>query len=191
MSDRSSHLTKAGRFSIRGIGRLLGDSAGSTAVEFGMLAFPLIGLMGATIDAGMLYFRSAQLQMTTESASRNILTKSLSSQLTYQQFLDQYVCTWQSAGSVRTGTLGKMFDCSKLIVDIQTPTSWTGADKDNDFTAAQKSGRIPLPLAGQIAVIRIVYPVNQFFGFLGKSRSSLAGRSSNVVMGVSAFRVEP
>jgi Flp pilus assembly protein TadG len=176
---------------IRSIGKLITDTAGSTAVEFGFVALPFFGLIGATIDVGMNFFRSAQLQIVTEIAARKVLTNKLDSQITYREFIDNYVCTWQATSSVQQGTLSKMFDCSKLILDIRSPSSWTSTDMDNDFNPALETDVIAPPAPGNIAVIRIVYPVKNFFGFLGNSPSRFGGISTSVLMGISAFRVEP
>ncbi len=183
----------------------LADRNGVTAVEFAMISVPFIGLIGAIFETGTVYFRSAQLQMATEMASRAVLTHSTAADLTYQQFVDQYLCTWQASGVVKSGTLSTMFDCSQLMVDISSPSSWTSASTGDAFTAAPRSTTITMPAAGKIAIVRVAYPTSVVMGVLGGS--TLAGGSgfsqvrsgqtqnsgtwSYIIMGIAAFRVEP
>ncbi len=161
-----------------------------------MISVPFIGLIGAILESGSLYFRSAQLQAATETASRSILTHNAATGLTYQQFVDQYLCNGSN--------LSVMFDCSKLAVDISSPASWSMASTGNTFTPAPRSSVIAMPAAGQIAVVRVVYPASVIMGFLGGS--ALTGGSfgqirngqtlqngawTYMIMGIAAFRVEP
>lgn len=187
-----------------GLRQFFKDTAAATAVEFALVLFPFLGLLGATIDAALLHFRASQLQITAEYAARDILVSKIErddkgwSLMTNKAFREQYVCTWQKTGVVAPGTLGRMFDCSKVIVRIDNIINWSSSslDLDDDFTKLFDTNRFRVPDPGRIAVLRIVYPVNTFFNFLGRSASSLAqispdARMSNVVMGVTAFRVEP
>ncbi len=174
----------------------LADRRGVTAVEFAMISVPFIGLIGAIFETGTVYFRIAQLQIATETASRVVLTHSTAANLTYQQFVDQYLCTWQASGTVKPGTLSTMFDCSQLMVDISIPTTWANASTSNTFTATPRSSTITMPAAGQIAIVRVVYPTSMIMGFLGGSALSgggfsQIGKGSYMLMGIAAFRVEP
>lgn len=184
----------------------LKDVRGTTAIEFAMISVPFLGIIGAIFETGTVYFRTAQLQMATETASRAVLTHSTAANLTYQQFVDQSVCTWQASGTVKPGTLSTMFDCSKLMVDVSSPTSWGGADTSNDFytTPNARSQVIAMPPAGQIAIVRIAYPMTVLSGFLGgtvfkggsygqvrNGQVQYNGAYTNMLMGIAAFRVEP
>ncbi len=184
----------------------LKDRTGTTAIEFAMISVPFLGLIGAIFETGTVYFRTAQLQMATETASRAVLTHSTAAGLTYQQFIDQSVCTWQASGAVKPGTLSGMFDCSKLMVDIRSPASWGSADTANDFYTAPnpRGSAIVMPPAGQIAIVRIAYPMTVLSGLLGGSvfsgtnygqvRSGQVqynGAYTNMLLGIAAFRVEP
>lgn len=164
-----------------------------------MVAVPLIGLIGAIFESGMVYFNNAQLQTVTEIASRALLTNNGVAGQTYQQFIDSSVCTWQNGGVVAKGTLSKAFDCSKIMVDISSPTSWSSADASNDFTSSppSRSQVITLPASGQIAVVRIAYPMPVLAAiltggaFTGQTISHVATGQTQMLLGVSAFRVEP
>jgi Flp pilus assembly protein TadG len=193
-------------------GRFLSDRNGTTAIEFAMIAVPFMGLIGAVLETGNVYFRTSQLQLTTETAGRNVLTHSTSNvaaNMTYQQFIDNYVCTHGSGSNiVKPGTLGMMFDCSKVVVDIQPVNTW-GATYSNNFYSSPNlpSSTINMPAAGSVAIVRIVYPVSAVAAILtggafkgqtiGVSRAGQTQYSGNnnawsyMIMGIYAFKVEP
>lgn len=190
------------------IGRFLDDRRGTTAIEFAMISVPFFGLIGAIFETGAVYFRNAQLQMATETASRSVLTHSTKAGLTYKQFVDENICTWQASGTgqVKSGTLGKMFDCSKIMVDIRSPATWGAADTGNNFYNSPNAGTtvIAMPAPGNIAIVRIAYPMTVISGILGggvfKGQSASQIRNgqmkydskwTTMLMGIAAFRVEP
>lgn len=182
----------------------LADRRGTTAIEFAMISVPFLGLIGGIFETGLVYFRSAQLQTATETASRAILTNNLSTGLTYQQFIDQFLCTWKSGNAVKPGTLSTMFDCDKLIVDIRPLANWDASSTGRIFNAAPRAQAINIPAPGQIAIVRIMYPQRVVMGLMAGSPLSTTGiqqiRSgqevyegawTHMLMGVAAFRVEP
>ncbi len=199
--------TSASKFRGRRLpGRsFLRDCSGTTAIEFAMISVPFFGLLGAIFETGSVYFRTAQLQMATESASRALLTHSLTGATTNQSFINSKVCTWKTKGTVDPGTLSTMFDCSKLIIDVKNMGSvWstvdaTGMDLYN--TPPPSGGALPQPAAGQIAIVRIVYPMTSIFTILGGGvfsgqkispvTNGYASGNVHVLLGMAAFRVEP
>jgi len=195
----SSTIKHAGR-------AFLADRKATTAIEFAMIAVPFIGLIGAVFETGFVYFKTAQLQLTTERASRSVLTHTTDPGMTYQQFVNTHVCTWQTTGTVAPGTLGRMFDCSKIMVDIRAPASWGASNLANDFYNAPNglNTAIAMPCAGCIAVVRIAYPMSAISAILtggaftgqtiGVSRAGqiqYSGAWTHMLLGVFAFRVEP
>ncbi|MCC3247214.1 pilus assembly protein [Methylocystis sp. WRRC1] len=184
----------------------IADREGTTAVEFAMIAVPFLGLIGAIFETGTIYFRTAQLQMATETASRAVLTHSTAAGLTYKQFVDNNICTWKTQGVVKPGTLSTMFDCDKIMVDVRSPANWGAADTGNNFYNSPNAGGsvIAMPAPGQIAIVRIAYPMTVISGILGggvfKGQSYGQIRTgqvqynsawTNMLMGIAAFRVEP
>jgi Flp pilus assembly protein TadG len=200
----TSRLTKLSKLAPRK--GFLADRKGTTAIEFAMISVPFLGLIGAIFETGTIYFRTAQIQMATETASRAVLTHSTAVGLTYKQFVDQNICTWQASGTVKPGTLSTMFDCAKILVDVRSPVSWGSADTGNNFFNSPNPGTsvINMPAPGQIAIVRIVYPMTVISGMLGGSVFSgsnygqiRAGQVqynsawTTMLMGIAAFRVEP
>lgn len=181
---------------------------GTTAIEFAMISVPFLGLIGAIFETGTVYFRTAQLQMATESASRAVLTHSLPAGYTYDKLVRERLCTWKNAdgttGSVQPGTLGQMFDCDQLQVDVQALSSWSGST-NNSLPTHLRTDAITLPAPGQIAIVRVVYPMTVLMGLVGGSPMTGGGGYKQIrngqtqsgstwtykLMGIAAFRVEP
>lgn len=193
----------------RSLRRFRKDNAGTTAIEFAMISVPFLGLIGAILETGSVYFRTAQLQMATETASRILLTNNGTAGLTKQAFINANICTWMSTGTVKAGTLSKMFDCSKVMIDVQSATGvWgtfdtTGADiyKTNTYNSG---ATLILPASGQVAVVRILYPMPVLGGLIGggvfkgqtvgQIRTGSEQYNSkwiHMLTGMYAFRVEP
>lgn len=179
------------------------NRAGTTAIEFGMIAIPFLGLLGAVFETGFVQFKQAQLQVATEVASRAVLTNNVGSSITYKDFIEKYVCTWKKSGKVEPGTLSRMFDCSKVMIDIATPAQWANANTANDFYSTYDAGKnfVPPP-GGTIAIIRVAYPMGVIMNILtGSALSTISvmregqtqykGAWTHMLLGVSAFRVEP
>jgi Flp pilus assembly protein TadG len=169
------------------------DARGSVAIEFAMVVVPFLGLLAAIFQTGLFYFQSAQLQTATEIASRAVLTRSASN-MTYQTFVNTYVCP----------NLSSMFNCANLTIDIRSPASWSTADTANNIYTSPNplTNSISMPAAGQIAVVRIAYPVpaylaiiaGNFAGAVGKStngQTTVNGKQVYMIMGIAAFMVEP
>ncbi len=177
---------------------------GVTAVEFALIGVPFLGLLCAIFQTGMVYFEGAILQETTQVASRAILTQSAAAGMTYGTFLSTYVCPPTSV----------LFNCSSLQASIQdlgnsTSTNWQAASSDysgNFYNKANNTAStvINMPPAGDIAVVRIMYPMNQMaaiiagtalrpgYGAMTTGQTTLAnGQLVTMLVGVYAFRVEP
>jgi Flp pilus assembly protein TadG len=171
---------------------------GAAAVEFAMIGVPFLALLCAIFQTGLIYFEAAQLQEATQIGSRAILTQSAAANLTYGTFLQQYVCPKMSG----------MFTCANLRMDLQSPANWTSAqaldvgDFYNNANNTQATA-ITLPAAGNIAVVRILYPMSQMAAIVGGSalqagsigtvtagETTIGGQPATVLMGIYAFRVE-
>ena len=178
------------------------DTRGVAAVEFAMLAVPFFGLLAALLESGLTYFYNSQLQIATVTASRVLVSHTAAAGLNNQGFIDQYVCTWKrSNGVVRPGTLPKLFDCDKVIVNISDADMWNNANTGNDFFDADVSdAQIALPATGRIAVLRIAYPLPAYLNILVGGAGVTSVHSGQIqkngvwvqmLVGINAFRVEP
>ncbi len=195
--DRSVFNARRRRW--RGGIAFLRNPDGATAVEFAMIGVPFLALLCAIFQTGLIYFEAAQLQEATQAGSRAILTQSAATGLTYGTFLQNYVCPRMSG----------MFTCANLRMDLQSPANWTSAetlDVGNFYNNPNntQATAITLPAAGNIAVVRILYPMSQMAAIVGGTalqagsigtvtagETTIGGQTVTVLMGIYAFRVEP
>lgn len=164
------------------------SASGAAALEFALVALPFFTLLFATLEIGLFYFYSSQLQMAAEIASRELLTGSLASGTTVQQFIDNKLC--QSGG-----LLNGLLDCSKLRVEIGRPDNWSAADVSNDYAGLDdnRTALINPAAAGSISILRIGYPLPEFAGLIGAPNTGVVehnGQRVRMIMGIAAFRVE-
>lgn len=173
---------------------------GSTTIEFAMIAVPFFGLITAIFETGLVYFESSQLQEVTEKASRSVLTNSANSGITYQTFLNTYVCP----------NLSSMINCANLQIEIDNAGStWNTAanyTQNNIYSTTYNPNTVfNMPQPGQIAIVRIVYPMNPVVSILTGGAfgggppiqtvtaglTNANGTMVNMLMGIYAFKVEP
>lgn len=174
----------------RRLASFIRDSRGVTAVEFAMVAFPFFLLLGGIFEDGLAYFRLVQLQNVAESGARQLRLNGVSA-MSPQQFQDKYVCTT----SRKAGTLGSMFDCSRVVVVISSGSSWTGANwgtPSNLAGATTSSSSMTPPQPDQVGTLLVIYKAPIFFkGFRDVLGKFARDDSKYYPMGRAAFRVEP
>lgn len=162
--------------------------SGAAAVEFALIALPFFALLFASLEIGLFYFYSSQLQMAAELASRELMTGSFASGTTVQKFIDDKLC-------LSGGLLKGLLDCSKLRVDIGSPDTWSNADVSNNYSGFNNNlqATINPPAPGRIGILRIGYPLPEFAGLIGVGDTgivTLNGERVRMIMGIAAFRVE-
>ena len=136
--------------------RFTRDTRGVTAVEFGLIAVPFLGLLLAIFQAGLSYFLSEALEAAVQNAARNLYTgqaqtAGISSAST---FISNYVCP--SSGGTK---LSALIDCTKLIVDVRTGSSFTTADMTADFYQASATPMFCPGGPNDIVIVRVIYPM--------------------------------
>jgi TadE-like protein len=177
----------------RSVRRFLADASAATAVEFAIILVPFITLLGATLDLGLLFIRDALLQHRAESAARALLINNYDRSMTYQQFIDTYVCGDSDSGPQM---MRLFFDCGKLVVKIDTGNSdWSNLYLGWNPTLEDRNSPIQAPPGpDQVASLRLYYPVRTGFGLFGKMSSTLLSENKDadqVLMAVVLFRTEP
>ena len=175
---------------VRHLSRLGGffrDIAGTSAVEFGLVAVPFFGLMLTVLETGFMYWTSEGLEASVQKASRNLLTGAAQAAgiSTGDQFRTTYLCP--SSGQV----LPSFIDCTKLIVDVRsvassTPyTSLAVLDTSSDFTASASSRQFCPGRPGAITIVRVAYPMPVFLPtIVGTSTSTIQMSKSSLASGV-------
>ena len=148
------------------------DRRGITAVEFGLVAVPFIGLLAATFETGLVFFNTEGLEAAVQDASRNIMTGAAQTAniTTKAAFLSTYVCP-----ATGPRILPSFIDCSKLLVDIRTSSTFTSADLTNDFYTDTTTTSIAPGVGGNIVIVRVAYPMPVFMPILAGATNATIG----------------
>ena len=141
------------RRSLHGFGR---DQRGVTAVEFGFVAVPFLGLMMAIFQFGLFFFATEGLQAAVQDAARQLYTGRAQGAgvSTASAFLTDYVCPARGPSK-----LPSFIDCSKLIVDVRVASSFGSIDTGVDFYRATASRQFCAGGPRDIVVVRVIYPL--------------------------------
>jgi Flp pilus assembly protein TadG len=159
---------------------------GAAALEFAMVAAPFIALVLATIQTSLAFFAGQVLESAVTDASRMILTGSAQKANMDQSGFASAVCS----------KIETLFSCSKLMIDVQTATSFGAANTSMPTVTHDGSGNVTNTWQynpgnpGDVVVMRIMYEWPVFLGPLGLSLSN-ESNGNLLLMATAAFRNEP
>lgn len=156
MSGRRAPLDRRFR---AGLDAFRGDERGATAIEFGLVSIPFIGLLAMTFNVALAFFVERNLDAAVQNAARQIRTGAAqgAATTTGSAFLNNYVCPKQ--GSL----LANFLDCTKLIIDVRTATAFTGNDMSNGFYKTPTQNTFCLGAQKTVTVVRVAYPMPWYF----------------------------
>jgi Flp pilus assembly protein TadG len=178
----------ASRTSLRSIlRRFRRNGAGSTAVEFALIAPVFFALLFAILETALMFFADQVLETVTQNAARTILTgQSQASGYNAAQFLSNVICP--------TGSLAKViFTCANISIDVQSYPAFSNISINSQVDA---SGHFVPPTnfnmggASQIVVVRTFYQWPLFVTGLGYNISNMSG-NTRLLTATAAFQNEP
>ncbi|MGO4716664.1 TadE/TadG family type IV pilus assembly protein [Bradyrhizobium sp. 2TAF24] len=168
------------------LARFVRTERGATAVEFAIVAPIFIGLLISVLQTGIFFFAQETLQAAAMQSGRLLMTgQAQSSNMTQTQFINQ-VCPSVQA----------LFNCSQLMVDVQSYTSFSGANTGSPTLTYNAQGQVTNNWAfspgtqGQVVVLRLMYQWPLIGGPFQLILPNLSNGTA-LMMGVAAFRVEP
>ena len=159
---------------------------GAVAVEFAIVAAPFIALLLATVQTALAFFAGQVLESAVADSSRTILTGAAQSQSMSQTDFATAVC----------GKVQALFDCSKLMIDVQTATSFGAANTKMPTLTFDAKGNVTNAWLfrpgnpGDIVVMRVMYQWPVILGPLGFSLSNEAN-GNLLLMATATFKNEP
>jgi Flp pilus assembly protein TadG len=159
---------------------------GAAAVEFAIVAAPFIALTLATVQTALAFFAGQVLESAVVDSSRAILTGSAQNAGLSQSGFANLVCT-----KVQT-----LFNCSNLMIDVQTATSFSAANTAMPTLTFNGNGNVTNSWSynpgnpGDIVVMRVMYQWPVFLGPLGLSLSN-EGNGNLLLMATAVFKNEP
>lgn len=160
------------------------DDSGASALEFALLATPLLLLLLAVFQVAFVYFATFALEGATTKAARLVRTGQAQS-LTIDQLKDE-VCK----------ELVAPLSCSGLQFDIRKYANFgeagSGLTSPLDGSDNMKTDfSYDTGVGGEVMVVRAFYPLD--IGALLPAQISLSNMSGNnrVLIATAAFRNEP
>ncbi len=157
--------------------------SGATAVEFALIAAPLLALLIAILETSMLFFAQEYLQTGTTQASRLIMTGQAQTQnVTAAQF-KQDVCNNVSA----------LLSCNGIYVNVQTFSSFSNVSAPNPLNNGVFNGSgmsYSMGGPGDIELVQVFYQWPIVLGPLGFNLANMSG-NYNLIVGTAVFRNEP
>ena len=159
---------------------------GATATEFAIVAPVFLALLIAILQVGIVFFAEQALQSSAVSAGRLMLTGQVQNSAMTQAQFQNAICP-----AVQT-----LFTCANIMVDVQDYSSFGSANISAPTLTYDAQGKVTNQWsfspgsAGSIVVVRFIYQWPVIGGPLGFSVSNLPN-GKRLMMGVSAFRVEP
>jgi Flp pilus assembly protein TadG len=181
-------ITPSSRLANRlrcGAKSLAGDQRGSSAVEFAMVAGPLIFLIFACIELAMVILLSVTLDNATDMAAREIRTGITTQANSTVEGFKQKVCN--NMGWLAGSCMGN------LMIDVKTYDSFadvtkTEPIKDGKFDIAQFTYKIGA--GSKIQLVRAYYEWTMITPFLEAGLATL-GNKDAVISAKVVFRNEP
>jgi Flp pilus assembly protein TadG len=180
---------RAGRSLFCVLRRFARHRSGATAIEFGMVAAPFLGLMFAVIETAMVFFAGQTLETTVADSSRLIMTGQAQGQGFSASQFKADVCARASM----------MFDCSKLAVAVQTYTDFSKAQQDvglDPKSLVDTSGNFKTfpynqGCPNEIVLVRVMYQWPVYVSMPGLDSLANVSAGKRMLLATAAFRNEP
>jgi Flp pilus assembly protein TadG len=159
---------------------------GAAALEFAIVAAPFIALLLATMQTALAFFAGQVLESAVVDSSRAILTGSAQNSSTSQSGFASTVC----------GKVQALFNCSNLMIDVQTASSFASANTAKPTLTYDGTGKVTNNWAfqpgnpGEIVVMRVMYEWPVFLGPLGLNLSN-ESNGKLLLMATATFKNEP
>jgi Flp pilus assembly protein TadG len=162
---------------------------GAVAVEFALIATPLIALILAIFETSVVLFAAQLLESATESAARQIMTGQAQG-YTQSQFRN-LICPPSSGAA---NALPALIDCSKLIIDVRVASNFSSADTSKNVFTSPLQAQFNPGGPSTINVVRVLYQLPPYIAILGGMTNIFGvtgGPMTNVIMGIAVFQTEP
>ncbi|MFI4976083.1 MAG: TadE/TadG family type IV pilus assembly protein [Caulobacterales bacterium] len=168
---------------LRRFGR---SNSGATAVEFAMVALPLIALILASLQTAIIFFFDEALQTATEQSARQLMTGSAQLSDTTQTQFANVVCANAPAP----------FQCSNIMVDVQSASSFSSINTSPLTLTYDVHGNVTNTWSyspgnpGDIVIVRVMYNWPVFGGPLAFGLANQPN-GNHLLVATAVFKNEP
>jgi Flp pilus assembly protein TadG len=159
---------------------------GAAALEFALVAAPFIALMLAGLQTALAMFAGQVLESAVADSSRELLTGAAQNAGLSQSGFATAVCNKVQA----------LFNCSKLMIDVQTASSFAAANTSSPTLTFDAHGNVTNSWSynpgnpGDIVVMRVMYQWPVFLGPLGMGLAN-EGNGNLLLIATATFKNEP
>lgn len=164
--------------------RFCRNEDGTTAIEFGFVALPFLGMLFAIIQTALIFFGNQILETANGDAARLIMT----GQAQTQAF---------NAATYKTNLCNRvkgLMSCSGISIDVQSYQTFSAANFSRPVDAqgnlATGGFGFNPGSAGDIVVVRAIYEYPMFLSMFGLDLSDMGG-NKRLLIATAAFRNEP
>ncbi|MDR3483569.1 MAG: pilus assembly protein [Bradyrhizobium sp.] len=189
----SSHPEQSARSRLRWLKlpvRFARDNRAASAVEFALVSLPLFAIIFAALQAAIALMAEQELDNATDEAGRLVMTGQVSSTsgqtgyLTQAQFT-QKVCSFLPA----------LFNCSNLMVNMQTASSFSGVNTSAPSYATLQQNQWSYStgqhgLTPDTVILQVMYEWPVFGNIMGFNLANLTN-GKRLLIGTSVFKNEP
>jgi Flp pilus assembly protein TadG len=162
------------------------DENGANAVEFALVAPIFIALLVGIIQIFMVFFVQQLLQQVVQQSARQVMTGQVQAAGMTQTQFSTLVCS-----QVRI-----IFDCSKLMISLQSGSSWSSMSAVSPTLTFNADGTVsnnwPYNPGGPSdkVVLQVIYQWPVFMGPLGFTLANLPNGNRQITA-AAAFQNEP
>ena len=154
-------------------------------MEFALVSVPFLGMVLGALQLSILFFAGQILQSAATDAGRQLMTgKAQTAGMSAAQF-GQLVCA----------PISSLFDCSNLMVDVESASSFAAVDTSAPKITRDASGKVTNKwswspgAAGQVVIVKVMYDWPVFGpGGLGLANQPDGG---HLLVAVTVFKNEP
>ena len=179
--ERSINMTKLAR-----LRPFPSDNSGAAAVEFALIATPLVAVILALLQFAAVFFFDQALQTVAMTSARQLMTGSAQLSSLNQSQFKTVVCN--NAPSV--------FQCSNIMVDVQSSPVFSSVKTSaitlnyNGSGVVTNSWNYNPGSPGDVVIIRVMYNWPVLGGFMG---FGLANQPNNnhLLVATAVFKNEP
>jgi Flp pilus assembly protein TadG len=170
----------------RGLRRFAGEDKGASALEFALIATPLILALLAVLEVAVVYFANFQLEAATAQGARLIRTGQAQTQNFDAGKFKTEVCKHVSAPII----------CANLMLDVRHYSNFGGAGSDLtnplDSSGKLKTNFTYDPgVGGDVVVVRAFYEYNLTAKLPKGIALSNMANGDRLLVATAAFRNEP
>lgn len=168
---------------------LASDCHGATAVEFSLISFPFLALLGVIFEAGFVFLSQQTLDIAVDRASRLLRTGE------FQDTADGSAPS-ERLRRLMCGSRVVFFRCDDMRLDVTRAGSFSGSQIPPAYDSTKKDfvvsfgTRFECPEGDDVVAVRAAVPILRPFSFLNVDGQAMAGRRQ-LLTATAIFRAEP